>query len=806
MLAVTSMNAVAAANQVKIVSPLPGRPGSCQRSAWAFFRLTAVWFLFMAAAAGDAFAATDVKVTFTLNTTDADGDPLVENRYYWIYRPDNLPKTTPVPMILCMSSGGDDPMTFFHRMADQAGFVLVSCSFSGNSAGGSWNNGDPTIDGFEDMDYATAVIGRVTQSDNCNDAFMCGLSKGGHMAYAYVCARPDKLKAACSVDEFMGLASNIPTAPVPILAIHGTADTAVPYTMGKDSADAWRTLDGLLNATAITTYEASPLLSGKVTQATWRGGAGGTQVAFVTIIGGVHEYALPTSRTGYDCTAGMWAFFSQFLTSAQAVPKIVSQPVNNIQLSGQPASFWVAATGNAPLAYQWQKNGTNLPGATVNWFTTPATTLADNGSTFRAVVTNSSGSVTSAVTTLTVNAAPADPMITSLPATLTVTAGQPFNVSIAAAGTAPLHYQWKKNGMDLVGATSASYSNSAAITPDCGAVYSVVVSNSAGSVTNSAASLTVLAASGAPILITNPGRSRVLTNQMGSFSVTAWSKTPMSYQWQKGTFTTAMVNIPGATNATYTTPLTTLSDHLTLFRCVVTNPAGNATSACEMLFVTSTATAPTGFASPLTAFAQAGVPFSYTVVPDSGTWPITFSASPLPNGLSLVPSTGVISGTPAAAGTTQVALGASNTAGSAPARTLVLTVTLTPPVIPIALWRSGHFGASAYNPDIAGDGADPDGDGVRNILEYATGTDPLAADLPSWLSYGLENGFLTASAARNLQATNVTWSAEASADLKVWNTTDTTLLQDTASLFKVRDNFAVATNPCRFLRLKISEP
>jgi hypothetical protein len=198
------------------------------------------------------------------------------------------------------------------------------------------------------MDYATAVIDRVTLSDNCNDAFICGLSKGGHMAYAYACERPDKLKAACSVDEFMGLTSNIPTAPVPIIAFHGTADSNVPYTMGKDSADAWRTINGLLNATPVTTCESSPLILGKV--------------AFVTIIGGGHQYALPSGATGYDCTAGMWAFFSQFLTSTQAAPKIVSPPVNNIQFSRQPASFWVAATGNAPLGYQWQKNGTNIPG------------------------------------------------------------------------------------------------------------------------------------------------------------------------------------------------------------------------------------------------------------------------------------------------------------------------------------------------------------------------------------------------------------------------------------------------------------
>lgn len=134
--------------------------------------------------------------------------------------------------------------------------------------------------------------------------------------------------------------------------------------MVKDTVDAWRAVDGLLSAAPLTTYEPSPRLPGRVTQATWRGGTGGTQVAFVTIIGGTHTYPTPAVQTGYDFTDGLWAFFSRFLTSAQAAPKIVSQPLNNIQFSGQPASFHVAATGSAPLGYQWRKNGEDIPGAT----------------------------------------------------------------------------------------------------------------------------------------------------------------------------------------------------------------------------------------------------------------------------------------------------------------------------------------------------------------------------------------------------------------------------------------------------------
>jgi len=344
-----------------------------------------------------------------------------------------------------------------------------------------------------------------------------------------------------------------------------------------------------LNATPVTTHEASPRMPGQVSQATWRGGIDGAQVAFVTIVGGVHEYPTPDVRTGYDFTDGLWSFFSQFLTSTQSSPRIVSQPVNNIQLSGQPASFWVAATGAAPMRYQWRKNGVDIPGATANWFTTPATTLADNGATFRAVVRNGSGSAASAAATLTVNAPPAGPMIATQPADQAVTAGQPAGFRVAATGASPLHYQWKKNGVDIDGATAAALTMPAAVSPDSGASFTVVVANGAGSVTSTRATLTVTPADGAPVILQNPARARVLPNQKGTFSVTARSASPMTYQWQKGAHAGNMMNIAGATEAAYTTPPATLADHGTLFRCVVSNPHGNATSASELLAVTSAA-------------------------------------------------------------------------------------------------------------------------------------------------------------------------------------------------------------------------
>jgi acid phosphatase len=83
-------------------------------------------------------------------------------------------------------------------------------------------------------------------------------------------------------------------------------------------------------------------------------------------------------------------------------PTITTQPASQTVTVGQTATFTVAATGTAPLSYQWRKNGIAISGATSSSYTTPATTSSDNGAQFTVAVSNSAGSATSNAATLTV--------------------------------------------------------------------------------------------------------------------------------------------------------------------------------------------------------------------------------------------------------------------------------------------------------------------------------------------------------------------------------------------------------------------
>jgi hypothetical protein len=83
----------------------------------------------------------------------------------------------------------------------------------------------------------------------------------------------------------------------------------------------------------------------------------------------------------------------------------------------------------------------------------------------------------------------ARPQITAQPQTQTVATGKPFTLSGTASG-AGLSYQWNKNNAAISGATSSSYTVTAAGASDAGS-YTVTVSNSAGPVTSAAAVITV---------------------------------------------------------------------------------------------------------------------------------------------------------------------------------------------------------------------------------------------------------------------------------------------------------------------------
>ncbi|MDF9834148.1 hypothetical protein M2103_002385, partial [Ereboglobus sp. PH5-5] len=172
-------------------------------------------------------------------------------------------------------------------------------------------------------------------------------------------------------------------------------------------------------------------------------------------------------------------------------PSITSHPQNVTVTEGSSFTVSITASGTG-LSYQWKKAGANIAGATSSSYTKTNSVTTDSGA-YTCTVTNDVGSKTSNAATVTVNAAGKPPVINSQPQSITVAQGNTFTLAVTASG-AGLSYQWKKNGANIAGATSRTYSKVAATTDNGN--YTVTISNAYGNVTSSAVTVTVTTSGG----------------------------------------------------------------------------------------------------------------------------------------------------------------------------------------------------------------------------------------------------------------------------------------------------------------------
>jgi glucose/arabinose dehydrogenase len=122
--------------------------------------------------------------------------------------------------------------------------------------------------------------------------------------------------------------------------------------------------------------------------------------------------------------------------SGSQAPSISQQPANKTAVVGASATFTVAATGSAPLAYRWQRNMADIAGAASASYTLNNAQLSDNGARFRCIVSNSAGSATSTEAILTVTSdQPPTADITAPAAGSSFQGGQVIN--FAGTGTDP---------------------------------------------------------------------------------------------------------------------------------------------------------------------------------------------------------------------------------------------------------------------------------------------------------------------------------------------------------------------------------
>ena len=191
--------------------------------------------------------------------------------------------------------------------------------------------------------------------------------------------------------------------------------------------------------------------------------------------------------TAYDANGDASAFSNQVTNRLPVLPSIIGQPLTQTAIAGLPVTLTVSAVGDPPLSFQWRDGIVAIPGASASLLSWPQIGDGEAGN-YTVIVSNPWGSTTSSIATLTVIDPPS---ILTQPQSQTVIATTAAAFWGAATGTAPLSIQWYDGTAPIAGATNSVLGWAHVAASNAGN-YHFTVSNVAGMVASSAASLTVV--------------------------------------------------------------------------------------------------------------------------------------------------------------------------------------------------------------------------------------------------------------------------------------------------------------------------
>ena len=256
-------------------------------------------------------------------------------RDYILYIPAIYDGNTDVPLILNFhgfGSNANQQLVYgdFRDIADKEGFLLVHPEGTLLNGNQHWNVGSFTIGSTtDDVSFTEALIDELANqyAINLDRVYATGMSNGGYMSFLLACQLSEKIAAVASVTGSMTPETyNACNAqhPTPILQIHGTGDSTVPY-----NGDTWtRSIEDVIsywanynncetNPTTTALADIDPSDGSTVEHIVYIDGDNGLTTEHMKVIGGGHTWpgsAFNFPGTNYDINASMeiWQFFSRF--------------------------------------------------------------------------------------------------------------------------------------------------------------------------------------------------------------------------------------------------------------------------------------------------------------------------------------------------------------------------------------------------------------------------------------------------------------------------------------------------------------
>ncbi len=283
-----------------------------------------------------------------------------QNRTYILHVPSSYTGADPVPLILNYHGYTNDAysqMVYgdFRAIADSAGFIIAHPQGTLYQGVTHWNVGGWTLGStVDDVGFSEALIDSLSEMYNIDSAriYSTGMSNGGFMSFLLAGQLSEKIAAIASVtgsmtpETFLG---SHPQHSMPILQMHGTIDSVVPY-----SGTSWsRSIDDVIQywvgfnncsttPQVITVFDKDHTDGSTVEHVIYDGGDRGATVEHYRVIGGGHTwpgtaYGGVGTNNDIDASAEIWDFFSRYDINGQIIISGIDKPVKAMSFSLSPA-------------------------------------------------------------------------------------------------------------------------------------------------------------------------------------------------------------------------------------------------------------------------------------------------------------------------------------------------------------------------------------------------------------------------------------------------------------------------------------
>jgi len=291
-------------------------------------------------------------------------------RSYILYVPSSYSPEGSAPLVINFhgyTSNADDQMYYgdFRKIADTAGFLLVHPMGTLDGQGQPyWNaNWGGTVD---DISFTEALIDSLASEYNVdlNRVYSTGMSNGGFMSYTLACELSNRIAAIASVTGTMNLNQSLTCNPqhsMPVMEIHGTADSTVPY----DGNSSMESIDNTLDYWVSFNQCDTPAIIANVPDINvfdgctaehhvYQNGDNGVEVEHYKIIDGAHTWPgapIANGTTNYDIDASLkiWEFFSKYDINGRIGSTGIDQSYKNsleVKIYPNPAQNFVTAKWN----------------------------------------------------------------------------------------------------------------------------------------------------------------------------------------------------------------------------------------------------------------------------------------------------------------------------------------------------------------------------------------------------------------------------------------------------------------------------